>query len=342
MRRHIDYCNRQDPNNPQMNPKRAKWDSHLTNKLRRKKTRFDKSKIRLYMYRPFFKQWVYFDSTYNQEQPGSPSFFPKGDSKNLTICVPHKFTGEFYALVTDITPDLELVHHGQCFPFYRYDAGGKKDNITDATLSEYRRRYRNDAITKLDIFYYVYGLLHHPGYKKKFASNLIRELPRVPMAPDFAGFRNAGKKLAGLHVDFETCARHDLGRPRFHPAKFSKLSFAARKDAATGKSVKDKTTIRVDGAVLFDNVPETTYRVNGRTPLEWVVDRYKVTTDKDSGIANDPCTGTDVVAVIERAIHIGLESESIVKALPDEFESGDEQPAEDGLDKFTGGNATFG
>ena len=291
------------------------------------------------MYRPFFKQWVYFDSTYNQEQPGSPPFFPKRDSKNLTICVPHKFSGEFYALVTDITPDLELVHHGQCFPFYKYGVDGKKDNITDMTLSEYRNHYKDNEITKLDIFYYVYGLLHHPKYRKKFASNLIRELPRVPMAPDFVAFCDAGKKLADLHVNFETCARHDLGIPQFRPTKFTKMSFATRKDETTNKNVKDKTIIRVDGVVLFDNVPETTYKVNGRTPLEWVVDRYRVTTDTDSCIMNDPCMGTDVMAIIERAVHIGLESESIVKALPDEFESGNEHPVENGLDKFTGSDS---
>lgn len=93
--------------------------------------------------------------------------------------------------------------------------------------------------------------------------------------------------------------------------------------------------IRADGDVLFDNVPETSYKVDGRTPIEWIVDRYKITVDKDSGIRNDPCTGTDIIAVIERAVYVGIESERIIKTLPDEFEPGvDWKPRRGGLNEF--------
>lgn len=95
------------------------------------------------------------------------------------------------------------------------------------------------------------------------------------------------------------------------------------------------SVIRADGAVLFDNVPQISYRVNGRTPLEWVVDRYRITVDKDSGIVNDPCTGTDILAVIERAVYVGIESERIIESLPDEFEPGEDwKPKGGGLDEF--------
>ena len=96
------------------------------------------------------------------------------------------------------------------------------------------------------------------------------------------------------------------------------------------------SVIRLDGALLFDNVPETSYTVDGRTPLEWVVDRYKITVDKDSGIVNDPCTDIDIIAVIERAVYVGIESERIIKSLPDEFEPGDDwKPKEGGLSEFS-------
>ena len=99
--------------------------------------------------------------------------------------------------------------------------------------------------------------------------------------------------------------------------------------------VKDTSVLRADGVVLFDNIPEMSYMVDGRTPLEWVVDRYRVTVDKYSDIVNDPCTGTDIIAVIERAVYIGIESERIIKALPDEFEPGkDWTPRGGGLDEF--------
>ena len=208
-----------------------------------------------------------------------------------------------------------------------------QDNITDYALQEYRNHYKDNKISKLDIFYYVYGILHHDGYRKKFTNNLIRELPRIPMAPDFAAFSNAGRNLADLHLGYETCQRYDLGKPKFSPTKFTKLSFGQKKNGA--KKVRDRTVIRADGAVLFDNVPETSYRVNGRTPVAWVVDKYRITTDKESGIINDPCTGTDIVAVIERAVYVGLESERIIKSLPEEFEPDpDWKPSKGNLDDY--------
>ena len=215
-----------------------------------------------------------------------------------------------------------------------------QDNITDYALKEYREHYRNNNISKLDIFYYVYGILHHPGYREKFANNLTREFPRIPMAPIFKAFRDVGRQLADLHVGYETCKRHDLGKPKFSPKKFTKLSFGWKKDGEN--QVRDRTVIRVDGTVLFDNVPETSYRVNGRTPVEWIVDRYRVTTDKESGITNDPCTGTDIVAVIERAVHVGLESERIISSLPKEFEPEPGwEPSKGNLDKYVDGDEPY-
>ena len=337
MKRHIDYYNRQDPNDPKIDPRWAKWSEDLSIARKRLgKQKFDAEKIRIAQYRPFFRQHMYFDNVFNSATYRIQSFFPENHSENIAICVPYKFTGEFSALVTNVTPDLHIIATNQCFPLYVYKNGTKQENIADSSLEEWRRYY-NLKISKLEIFYYIYGLLHHAGYRKKFANNLIRELPRIPMAPGFAAFRDAGRRLADLHINFETCARHDLGKPKFRHSKFSKLSFG-RKKSGEGDGrlyVPDRTVIRADGVVLFDNVPETTYRVNGRTPLEWTVDRYKTKTDRDSGIANDPCTGTDIVPVIERAVYMGLESERIISTLPREFEPDSERKPDNGsLDKW--------
>lgn len=337
MKCHIDYCNSQDLDNPVIDSKQGKWGRGLTQKIKKNKPKYDSNKIRLALYRPFFKQYLYFDTTrtFNNEIYQIPKLFPENSTKNLTICIPYKFIGEFSVLVTDITPDLHVIAANQCFSLYVYASGKQIDNISDTILTAYRSHYADNTITKIDVFYYIYGLLHHPRYKESFAHNLTRELPRIPMAPDFVGFRNVGQKLADLHVGFEACTRYNLGRPKIHPTKFSKLSFSTHRDETTGKNTKDRTTIRVDGVVLFDNVPETSYKVNGRTPLEWVVDRYRVTTDMDSGIVNDPCSGTDIIAVIERAVYIGVESERIINALPGEFEpSGVWKPKEGGLVEF--------
>ncbi len=332
MKTHVSYCSKHISAKPSpVDSKQAKWSTDLSKRLKKHVPKFSAGNIRKACYRPFFAQYLYFDRVFNERISLTPEFFPCNDTKNPTICVPYKFAGRFSALITDITPDLHIIAANQCFPLYVYKNDIKQDNISDSTLSEYRNHY-GLKISKFDIFNYIYGLLHHPGYKEKFANNLTRELPRIPMAPDFAAFRNAGKSLADLHLNFDSCKRHSLGKPKFNPTGFARLSFGRK------SSGEDRTIIRADGAVLFDKIPETTYRVNGRTPLEWIKDRYKKETREDIGITNDPCTGTDIVAVIERAVHVGLESERIIKQLPKEFEPGPGwKPESDSLEKYMKG-----
>ena len=221
------------------------------------------------------------------------------------------------------------------------------DNITDYALNEYREHYKDDTISKLDIFYYVYGILHHLGYRKKYANNLTRELPHIPMAPDFWKFSNTGKKLADLHLSWETCKRYDLGKPKTKVDKYQKMAFAKIKDensVTKSKMVTDYTTLTINGTVVFDNIPETNYRINGRTPLEWAIDRYKKTTDKDSGIINDATKDLegkplDIIPLVERLVYVGVESDRLVSELPDEFEPKDWKPTKTGMDKFVDGPA---
>jgi len=344
MQLHIEYANSQtDPEHPLVDPKKAAFTGGLKKKLKKSKPVFDELKIRESLYRPFFKQYLYFDTTgtYTENAHRTPWLFPRSDTENWSICVPYSFKGEFTALVTNILPDYGLVFNTQCFSLYNYINGSRADNITDLALREYRQHYSDLRITKKDIFCYIYGLFHHEGYKKKYINSLRNELPRIPMAPDFAAFCHAGQNLIHLHLNFESCKRYDLGAPKIRPPPnahfmFSKLSFGTRQSPDTGKRVRDMSVIRADSTVLFDNVPAISYVVNGRTPLEWVVDRYKITVDKDSGIMNDPCAGTDIIDVIERAVYVGIESERIIKSLPDEFEPSDDwKPKEGGLSGFS-------
>ena len=342
MKTHIDYANLQaDPTNPIINPEKAVFTIGLKKKLERIQLRFDKTNIRISLYRPFFKQYLYFDITgsYTERVSLTPQFLPRPDSENLIMCIPDAFKEDFSVFVTNVLPDLHIIGANQCFPLYIYNHGSKIDNITDSALCEYQNYYDDLTITKKDIFYYIYGLLHHEGYRKKFINSLRHELPRIPLAPNFAKFCAVGRSLVDLHLHFDNCKRQDLGNPKFRPTpthfKISKLSFGTFHNADTGKKARDMSIIRADGVVLFDNVPGTSYKVGGRTPLEWVVDRYKITADKDSGITNDPCTGVDIIAVIERAVYVGLESERIIMTLPNEFEpSTGWKPSRGDLDEF--------
>jgi len=329
MKRHIEHCSRQDLSNPDMNPKMAQWSEDLKAKLKRSKPPFAESSIRKALYKPFFKQHLYFDLVYNGAVYKIPIVFPRRDSNNLVICVPYKFTGEFSALITDVTPDLHIIHANQCFPLYTYANNAKTDNISDFALQEYRRHYKNASVKKIDIFYYVYGLLHHPGYRKKFAPNLSKDLPGIPMAPDFAKFKDVGEKLASLHLHFDSCKRFKLGKPLAKFGKPRKLSFG-KKDKKD-----DKTKIKINGMLVFENIPQPRYRVNGRTPLECIEDRYSRTDDTARGIVNDPMESMDeddIIAVIERAVYVGLESDRLIAELPDEFEPKNWKPKKAGLD----------
>ena len=339
MKCHINYCNNQNPDNPVINPKQGKWSRGLRSKIKTIKPKFEQNKIRIALYRPFFKQYLYYDSTriFNEEVSQIPKFFPENYSKNLIIILPYKSTVYFSTFVTDITPDLNIITANQCFPLYTYEnKKDKKINIIDSILQQYQTHYNDKKITKKDIFYYTYGILHHPAYKKKFANNLIRELPNIPMAPDFWKFCNAGEKLVDLHLNFDSCNKYSLGKPKHKFNKFTKISFGTKKLKKDGrdKTVSDKTRLRIDGVEIFDSIPEIKYSVNGRTPLEWIIDRHRITTDKDSGITNDSCSGVDIISVIKRAVHVGVESDKIISQLPKEFEPKNWTPAKTGLDKF--------
>ena len=337
MKRHIEYANKQDPNNLKINPMMAKFTRGLISKLKTKKESFDINKIRVSMYRPFLKQYLYFDITryYNEDVHLIPKLFPKERSENLTICIPDKGkTGMFSVLITNIIPDLHIIEQSQCFPLYIYTDSDKLINITDYSLHEYQNHYNNTKITKKDIFYYVYGLLHHTGYKKKFANSLSKELPRIPMAPNFEKFSKMGKELAKLHLNYETCPRYSLGKPKASFGNLEKMSFLKIKK--NGKQTLDRTVLKINRIVIFENIPNTSYHVNGRTPLEWIIDRYRFTKDEDSGITNNPCkdmTPEKTITLIERMVYISVESDKLISELSkEEFEPKDWRPKKMGLD----------
>ena len=348
MRTTIGYCNTQDPDNFITDPKQAAKSKELTDaikKLRPKLLKFNKSSIRIALYRPFTKQHLYFDPTFVTAKYRISSFFPSNDSENLFIVVPDK-SGKFSTLITDVTPDLNIIAPNQCFPLYVYENNHKKGNITNHAIKTFRRRYKDDTIASNDIFYYTYGLLHHQGYRNKYQASLVRGLPHIPMAPNFKAFRKAGRRLAKLHLGYEDGPRHSLGKP-LNPIPDSPKSIKFGKKPNTGagqKSVPDLSTIYVDGIKVYDNLPDVRYAVNGRTPVQWFANRYVLKTHKESGITNYPLedrSGEYVQAIIERLVHVGVKSDEIISELPKEFETADWEPKKTGLDLHmdTGGTS---
>ncbi len=284
----------------------VRWDSELKNSLRRRKRiLYSEDNIWATQYRPFVRQHCYVDYMFAQRKYQQDSIFPFADTENRAICVPGVgSTKPFSALLVDTMPDLELISKGQCFPRYRYrrpDDDGQSllpgvrmnleriDNVSDTALRAFRTHYSDCTVTKDDIFDYVYGLLHAPAYRERFTDDLAKALPRIPLAADFRGFAHAGRTLAELHLGYETCGEYPLeilfsGSGEPSPADYRIGTRAMR------YADDNRTVLIINDQIRLAGIPPEAhgYKVNGRTPLEWFMDRYRMKQDRDSGIVNDP------------------------------------------------------
>ena len=298
------------------------------------------------MYRPFARQWLYFDRRLNEMVYQQPRLFPTPGHRNLVICAAGAGANkDFSAFVTDNVPDYELISKGQGFPLYWYDlpettAGAaepdmfsgaaepdaegyvRRDAISDRALGAFRRQYGDASITKEDIFWYVYGVLHSPDYKARFASDLKKMIPRIPFVADFAAFRDAGRELGRWHLNYESVEpwpiEEDTKRLvmeaddwRVHKMVFGKRG-----------GEKDRSTIVYNANLVLKGIPEEAYDyvVNGKSAIEWMMERYAVTVHKDSGIRNDPNDWSEdpryIVDTLKRVIRVSMETVRIVKSLP--------------------------
>ena len=321
-----------------------KWDTDLKTNLRRgEKTVFNEGTIRNALYRPFIVINCFADYIFAQRKYQLHRIFPDSSSENHAICIPGIGTNKpFSALITDTMPDLNLNEAGaQCFPRYSYpkstdvvdvadtlpgigEALDRIDNISDTALNAFREHYRDDTITKDVIFDYIYGVLHAPNYREQFANDLSKELPRIPFAPDFHAFSEAGKALAALHLGYETCEQYPLSLVFAHDREPQPHHFRLT-EKAMRFATPAKTTLIINEHVSLTGIPQAAHRyvVNGRTPLEWFIDRYKIKRDKESGILNDPNgwfeNPRDLVTAIERIVYVSVESTRIIEGLPSQI-----------------------
>ena len=320
--------------------KNLKWAGNLKDNLKRKKkTEFKADYIRKVFYRPFIAMNCYTNYVFIHRKHQMDKIFPDVFSENCVICVPG--TGakkEFSTLIINTIPDYQLIFNGQCFPRWRYPkpanvdqitSGNEPeriDNISDTALNAFRNHYHDDSITKDDIFDYVYGILHAPSYRDEFANDLSKMIPRIPFAPDFRAFAEAGQRLADLHLNYETCEQYPhLSVEPITPSllweeKPEHFRLGTRAMRFADKDTK--TTLTINEHVCLSGIPEEAHRyvVNGRTPLEWFIDRYKIKQDPGSGILNDPNgwfqNPRDLITAIARIIYVSVESTKIIENLP--------------------------
>ncbi|EDN70162.1 adenine specific DNA methyltransferase [Beggiatoa sp. PS] len=296
------------------------WSRDLKLKLKRSKfVEFNADKIIFSLYRPFTKLNLFFDFVL-VDVPGQFSKIfptPKTENENRVICVVNEAQIPFSV---QIAAHIPCLHYGgrqtQCFPFYTYDEDGtnRTDNITDWTLKHYQKHYKDHKINKLSIFHYVYGLLHHPSYREKYAANLKRELPRLPMAADFWAFSKSGAKLADLHLNYEDATPYSLKL-----IENPKVPFSLKVDKMSLS--KDKKQLKYNDFLTLDGIPERVfdYKLGNRSALDWVIDQYRIKIDKRSGLINDPNREEDesyILELVKKVITVSLETQKVIEMLP--------------------------
>jgi predicted helicase len=275
---------------------------------------FASGSVRVSAYRPYAKRFLYLGDLVVDRPSLWRSILPTGAEPNLVICVSGACGArQFQCLATNYVADLHLTGDTDCFAFYIYDEDGtnRRENITDWALAEFRAHYGDKKISKWDIFHYTYGLLHHPEYRTRYAANLKRELPRIPMAPEFRRFAVIGAALMKLHIEYEKQAEYPLER-----RETGKLNWRVEKMALS----KDKTQLRYNEFLTLSGIPAEAYeyRLGNRSALEWVVDQYRVSTDARSGIVNDPNREDDpeyIVRLVGQVVKVSVETVRLVKEL---------------------------
>jgi predicted helicase len=321
-------------------PKKISWSGELKDDCGKLIIHaFNPSEVVKSMYRPFCNQAYYYNKDLNNRLYQMPKIFPNQNLENLVICISGiGGSKEQSTLILNTLADQNMQHSGtQCFPLYTYEKQSelgelfatatteqytKKENVPDSILKEYQQKYQDKTITKSDIFYYIYGVLHSPEYKQRFASDLKKMLPRIPFTADFWTFSQAGRELAYYHLNYETIEPYEL-------EEFKKDLYLDDKDYQVEKMVFgknkngiDKTIIIYNSKLTLSQIPLEAYEyiVNGKSALEWIMERYKVTKDKDSGIINDPNHWSEnpryIVDLVKRIVRVSLETVRIVKSLP--------------------------
>jgi len=328
------------------------WNRGFKQDLERGKVfSYEDKSLTMGIYRPFFKQHTYFSRELNDMVYLMPKLFPNRESKNLVICVSGLGgSKENTTIITDNIPDLNCLDSGtQCFPLYYYEERQKqsrtlfdteegnseyiqRDGVSDFILERGRKQYGKN-VTKEDIFYYVYGFLHSPNYREKFANDLKKMLPRLPLVDDvrdFWAFSNAGRKLADLHINYEKVAPY----PELTIKGAELLSFLDSEPAGSGlyrvekmrfPSKGFKEAIIYNSKITISDIPERAYQyvVNGKSAIEWIIERYAITTHKESGIQNDPNDWATEVGnpryildLLLSIINVSMQTVDIVEGLP--------------------------
>ncbi|GAA6829456.1 hypothetical protein HpHNI20_13000 [Helicobacter pylori] len=271
-------------------------------------------RVRLALYRPFNKQWLYWDKNWINRQGEFSKIFPNKDAQNVVINTGVGNGKNFSALVSDCISDSGLISPNQAYPLYYDDLGNRYNAISGYALNLFRRHYKDDAITEEEIFYYIYAILHHKGYLEKYKNSLAKEDPRIALSEDFKELSVLGKELAELHLNYESGEMHAS-------VEYKTLMNAEEEgyyDVETMKKIGDR--IHYNNHIAITKIPKKAfeYVVNGKSAIDWVIERYKKTRDKDSLIENNPndyAGGKYVFELLCRVIKLSEKSVDLIEKI---------------------------
>ncbi|MGL2537671.1 type ISP restriction/modification enzyme [Helicobacter pylori] len=271
-----------------------------------------KDRIRLALYRPFNKQWLYWDKDWINRQRRFSKIFPDKDTRNVVI---NTTIRNFSALVSDCISDYGLISPNQAYPLYYYDDWRNRYNaISGYALNLFRRHYKDDSIVEEEIFYYIYAIFHHKGYLKKYQNSLAKEAPRIALSEDFKELSVLGKELAELHLNYESGEMHAS-------VKYTTLMNAEMEGYYdVVKMTKKGDSIIYNQNIAITQIPKKAfdYVVNGKSAIDWVIERYSITKDKDSLIENNPnhyAGGQYVFELLCRVIKLSEKSVDLIEKI---------------------------
>ena len=297
------------------------WSASLKSYLQRQlMIRYDPKNIRDALYRPFVRKYIYFEQHLIDRWYQIPHMLPTtmSERENRVICVSSPGSKQLAYFISNMIPDLNLFAGAspvQCFPLYHYDKNGqnRRENISDWALDKFINHYKDPNITKFDIFHYVYAVLQHPAFIRKYAANLRKQLPRIPFTTHFHQLSNAGKNLARLHLFYEGQAEYPLKK---------NFSVGYNPDWEIEKIVlsKDRRNIKINDYITLSNIPSKAfdYLIGTRSPLEWVIEQNRKKAILVNGSSDEPNRPGDpmyIYRLIAQVITVSLESIKIIDSL---------------------------
>ncbi|GAA7365700.1 hypothetical protein MM0342_07800 [Helicobacter pylori] len=293
------------------------WTDGLKNHLIKNKNLQESSekRVRLSLYRPFNKQWLYWDKDWIRSQREFSKIFPDKSARNVVINTGAGNGKDFSALVSDFISDYSLISPTQAYPLYYYDDLGNRYNaISGYALNLFRRYYKDNSITEEEIFYYIYAILHHKGYLEKYKNSLAKEAPRTALSPDFKELSVLGKQLGKLHLNYESGEMHES-------VEYNLLESAEIEGYYdVVKMTKKGDCIIYNQNITITKIPKKAfdYVVNGKSAIDWVIERYQKTMDKDSLIENNPndyAGGKYVFELLCRVIKLSEKSVDLIEKI---------------------------